>query len=98
MAPNEGTHVSPAFDQVLTEHLAVIRSAIIHRANELARQEPGVDPNTTTLRPEHYLSAIGELAPGHEVAMDVEHTGFWHRFADSVSPVTLISAILTIVF
>jgi hypothetical protein len=100
MEPKPDTVLSGGFDQVLTEHLAQIRAAIIARAEELAEEERGEDsPMKPAIRPIHYLKAIDELAPGREFdPAALKQSGLWHRFLDSVSPITLIASLLTIVF
>jgi hypothetical protein len=52
------------------------------------------------ITPTQCLKAISQIAPGERVDSftDEESIPFWHRFASAVSPITLISSFLTVVF
>ena len=91
--------LSEALESALTAHLNSVRTAIKQRAQELAQGERLDDRAASEAAVEigHLARAINEYAPGRAVT-SVAPAGVWQRFLDSVSPVTIISAVLTIIF
>jgi hypothetical protein len=98
---NANSPVSSALTQALNDHLAVIRATILSRADELARDavgEDSADP-TTSIAIVHLSRAIEEYAPGRPVVpLAKKEEGIGRRLLDGISPITVISAALTVVF
>jgi hypothetical protein len=100
----EQPQLSPSLEAVVKEHLELIHQAILQRAAQLALEEASANPGQATtppsITPTQCLKAISQIAPGGRVdSFTVEESiPFWHRFAGAVSPITLISSFLTIVF
>jgi hypothetical protein len=97
----------PTLDAVVREHLELLHAQIVRRAFALADEVTGMEGLESTsatvsrslVAPTHVLKALAELAPGYQVVSVLSPPPkFWDRFASSVSPITLISAVLTIVF
>ena len=108
MAPSLKNPTLPPFlDEAISDHLARLRRTIVHRAEELALQDvrrsswsdaPGTD-DALEISPIQCLRAIEEIAPGTlDPSSATAKVNFWEAFLESVSPVTLICAILTIAF
>jgi hypothetical protein len=100
MTDNSLSTLPEALDVVVQEHLKTLHKKIADRAYELAGFAGGSTPGAgNQISAIQCLTAINEIAPGDlsNIAA-TEKPSFWNRFADSVSPVTLISAVLTVIF
>jgi hypothetical protein len=83
-------------EQVIDAHLRMLRSKILVRAVELSTQDSaGVVPDGAAVGIAHVAQAIAEYAPGTPVNR-IPDPGV--RFWDVVSPVTVISTGLCVVF
>lgn len=74
----------------LDDQLAIVRSLIINEARSLAKRS-----NRETLEPNDIAEAATQFAPGKRFPGEPK---FWQRIASSISAITLISAVLAIVF
>jgi hypothetical protein len=77
-------------EQFLDEHLASLRNKILQRAGQLAG-----DQATMPVEPRFVVRATFELAPGELFPAELP----WHRrVLESISGVTLLSALLMVAF
>ena len=90
---SEEGYLSPGAKAWLEDHLLYIKSKIIEEAQKVAKESRGED----TIQPLDVAEAAKLYAPGRQVTAQKE-TSFWHRVGDSITGITLVSAILAIVF
>jgi len=101
MNSKSSVSISDALEKVLSEHLNKVQSAIKDRAQEFAEKERGGESGKidATIGIDHLNRAIQEFAPGRAITPVVlKGPGVWRRLLDSVSPVTIISMVLSVVF
>ena len=90
---SEEGELSPGAKAWLDDHLLYIKRKIIEEARKVAKESRGED----TIQPLDVAEAAKLYAPGRQISAQKE-ISFWRRLTDSITGITLISAILAIVF
>jgi len=82
--------LSNASREWLGEHFQSVQKRILQDAKALAQSD-----GREEILPTDVATAAGRYAPGHPFP---EFTSIWHRFASSISGITVVSAVLAVVF
>jgi hypothetical protein len=96
--PFDPSRINETLNRALDDHMQVVRRMIWDRAEEIAAR----DGATGGVRLHHLTGAVEEYAPGRPglfaAEVDPHKRSVWGRLVESIAPITLISALLTILF